>query len=201
MGLTDLKKELKKLDKAKLIELIAELYKKNKSAKEFLDFYIDPREEELLARYRDKVFAAFYPKRGYQLKLKDGKQAISDFKKIGASKELLADLMLFYVETGVEFTNDFGDIDEGFYSSLTSTYIDALTLMRKEGLLEQFGGRALKVVKDTSDIGWGFHDNLWFVYSDFYSDLNIEELEYGTEDDVEEDSRQKKGKVIKLPRN
>ena len=83
-------------------------------------------------KYRDKVFEAFYPGRGYNCKLKDGKQAISDFKKFGPSADLLADLMLFYVETGVKFTNEYGDIDEGFYSSMETTYVAALTLMKKK---------------------------------------------------------------------
>ncbi|MGB4204364.1 MAG: hypothetical protein GX128_08415 [Bacteroidales bacterium] len=170
MGLTDIKKELKKLDKDKLIYLVADLYKKNKSVQEFLDFYVNPNERELFEKYRDKVFVAFYPKRGYKLKLKDGKKAISDFKKLGPSTDLLADLMLFYVETGVQFTNDFGDIDEGFYSSMATTYVAALTLMRKENLLDKYADRASKVVSDTSGIGWGFHDYLCDVHSDFYAD-------------------------------
>src|SRR3954454_23143274 len=111
MGLTDLKKELKKLDKDKLIELVSELYKKDKSVKEFFDFYVNPDEKELFRKYRNKVYEAFYPRRGYDLKLKDGKKAISEFKKFEPSTDLLADLMLFYVETGVKFTNEFGDID------------------------------------------------------------------------------------------
>ena len=73
MGLTDLKKELKKFDKGKLIELVAELYKKNKSVKEFFDFYINPNEKDLFNKYRDKVFESFYPKRGFNYKLKVSK--------------------------------------------------------------------------------------------------------------------------------
>jgi hypothetical protein len=170
MGLTDIKRELKKLDKDKLIDLVSDLYKKNKSVKEFFDFYINPDERELFNKYRDKVFEAFYPNRGYSFKLKDGKQAISNFKKLEPSTDLVADLMLFYVETGVKFTNDFGNIDERFYSSLETTYVAALTLMRKENLLDKFADRAGKVVRDTSGIGWGFHDYLSDVHSDFYAD-------------------------------
>ena len=177
MGLTDIKKELKKLDKDKLIDLVTELYKKNKSVKEFFDFYINPNEIELFEKYRDKVFEAFYPKRGYNFKLKNGKQAISDFKKLGPSSNLLAELMLFYVETGVKFTNDFGDIDESFYSSIEKSYVAALTLMQKENILDRFADRAGKVVGDTSGIGWGFHDYLVDVHSNFYADSanNIDE--------------------------
>ena len=188
MGLTDLKKELKKFDKDKLIKLVAELYKKNKSVKDFFDFYVNPNEKELFDKYRDKVFELFYPKRGFNYKLKDGKQVISDFKKLGASADLLADLMLFYVETGVKFTNDFGDIDESFYLSLEKAYVQALTLMKKENLLDKFADRASKVIKDTDGIGWGFHDYLADVYFDFYSDFI-------------DDSGEEKGKIIKLGRH
>ncbi len=192
MGLTDIKKELKKLDRDKLIELIADLYKKNKSVKEFFDFYVNPNESELFEKYRDKVFEAFYPKRGYNYKLRDGKQAISDFKKLGPSTDLLAELMLFYVETGVHFTNDFGDINLTFYKSLATTFVDCLTLMRKENLLDKFEDRVGKVVFATNEIGWGFHDYLVQVWVDFFPTVD--------EEDYEDDNNEieEKGKIIKL---
>ena len=43
------------------------------------------------------------------------------------STDLLADLMLFYIETGVKFTNYFVDIDKTFYSGMETTYVAALT--------------------------------------------------------------------------
>ncbi|QGY47875.1 hypothetical protein GM418_30730 [Maribellus comscasis] len=170
MGIREVKNNLKNLDKKQLIDLIGELYKKNKSVKEYFDFYVNPNENELLSKYRDKVFETFFPKRGFGYNLKEGKKAISDFKKLGVSNDSLADLMLFYVETGVEFTNDFGDINESFYSSLEKTYEQALNLMYENGVLEKFASRAQKVMSDTSDIGWGFHDYIAQVYIDFYAD-------------------------------
>ena len=192
MGLTDIKKELKKLDKDKLIDLVADLYKKNKSVKEFFDFYVNPNERELFEKYRDKVFEAFYPKRGYNFKLKDAKQAISDFKKLGTSADLLADLMLFYVETGVKFTNTFGDVNETFYRSLATTFFDSLCLMNKENLLAKFEERVGNVVDDTREIGWGFHDYLVQAWIDFYP--SDDDDEFG--DEIIEDNE--KGKIIKI---
>ena len=61
MGLTDLKKELKILDKDQLVALIADLYKKNKAAQEYLDFYVQPNERERFEKYRTKVVEAFFP--------------------------------------------------------------------------------------------------------------------------------------------
>ena len=66
MGLTELKRELRKLDKDQLIGLISDLYKKEKSVQQLLDFYVDPNEKELYREYRHAVITAFYPERGYE---------------------------------------------------------------------------------------------------------------------------------------
>ena len=65
---------------------------------------------------KEAVLECFFPKRGFKLRLKDARKVISDFKKLEPDPESLADVMLYYVECGVRFTNDFGDIDEPFYT-------------------------------------------------------------------------------------
>ena len=94
MGLTDLKNELKTLDKDQLIALVADLYKKNKAAQEYLDFYVQPNERERFEKYRALVVEDFFPKRGYQLRLREGKKALSDFQQLEPAAELVADLLL-----------------------------------------------------------------------------------------------------------
>ena len=168
MSLTKLKKELQKLDKPQLIALISELYKNQKSVKEYLDFYFEPNEADLLPAYRERVLRAFYPKRGYNYDLRAGKAAISDFRKLGVSAQPLADLMLYYVECGIRFTNDYGDINESFYGSLETMYEQALALMQQEKLLSHFAERTRRVVTDTSGIGWGFHDMLTDLHERCY---------------------------------
>lgn len=170
MGLRELKSELKRKDKEVLIKHISELYKKYKSVKEYFDFYVNPNENEMLEKYKEKVREGFYPKRGWNLKLSISRKAINDFKKLGTSQENIADLMLYYVECGVEFTIEYGDIDENFYTSVENTYVRALELMEKESILEKFKDRCEKIVNDTSGIGWGFHDYLGDVYYEFYTE-------------------------------
>ena len=170
MGLRELKSELKKQDKETLIKHISELYKKYIPVKEYFDFYINPNENELLEKHKEKVREGFYPKRGWNLKLSIARKAINEFKKFGPSQENLADLLLYYVECGVEFTNDYGDIDENFYTSIENTYVSALELMEKESILEKFKDRSEKIVNDISDIGWGFHDYLGNVFYEFYAE-------------------------------
>lgn len=193
MGLTEIKKELKRLDKPKLIEFIAELYKTQKSVKEYLDFYFNPDEKALFEKYKMQVIEAFYPKRGFGFNLSKGRKAISDLKKLGVSSKYLADLMLCYVEAGVQFTNDYGDIEENFYASIERMYVQTLSLMRKEDLLENFIERSRKVAYDTSDIGWGFYDYMVAAFIDFYPD----ELEEIDEDDMNQ-NEPKEAKIIRL---
>jgi len=57
MGIREVKNNLKNLNKNQLIDLIGELYNKNKSVKEFFDFYVNPNEKELLSKYREEDLA------------------------------------------------------------------------------------------------------------------------------------------------
>lgn len=41
--------------------------------------------------------------------------------------------------------------------------------MKKENLLFRFVDNTKKVVTDTSDIGWGFHDGLSEIYNEYYN--------------------------------
>jgi hypothetical protein len=167
MSRRELKKELETFDKKKLIDLISDLYDKNKSVKEYLDYYVNPNEKDTLKNYKQKVREAFYPKRGFGFKIAVGKKAISDFRKLKPSVDSLVDLMISYVESGIEFTNDFGDINEGFYSSIESVFHDAMKLIDKNGLHDIYKIRAVEILRGTENIGWGFHDTL----SDFYFEI------------------------------
>jgi hypothetical protein len=166
MSKRELKKELESFDKGKLINLILDLYDKNKAVKEYLDYFVNPDEKEALNHYKVKVREAFYPKRGFGFKLAVGKKAISDFRKLKPSADSLIDLMMHYVECGVEFTNDYGDINESFYSSLESVYSDALKMIGKNELRDKYEIRGSEILKETRNIGWGFHDSLSYSYHD-----------------------------------
>jgi hypothetical protein len=68
------------------------------------------------------------------------------------------------VEQGVDYTNEYGDIDERFYSSIESSFESAMELIKKERLYQEFQARCLKIVEKTDGIGWGFHDCLGDLY-------------------------------------
>jgi hypothetical protein len=105
MSKSALKKELLKLTKEQLVEQILDLYEKNKSIKEFYDFYLNPHnEKELMDKYKKiirKEFNVERPERSDE-KFSVAKKAISEFKSLQPSPEALADVMLFLPESACE---------------------------------------------------------------------------------------------------
>ena len=65
-----------------------------------------------------------------------------------------------YVENGAEFTHEYGDIDERFYSSVESALNELAALLLREapGMYPQFIERLARVEQLAGDIGWGFGD-------------------------------------------
>ncbi len=78
---------------------------------------------------------------------------IRELKKTTKSQTDIADIIIFYVENGVEFTCDYGDIDERFYNSMESMFESALKFIKKYNLGKDFNTRCKKIVNDTDGIG------------------------------------------------
>jgi hypothetical protein len=163
-----LKKYLSQFTKEQLIGQILKLHKKYKDVKEYYEFSINPDVTTKRGKVKEAVLECFYPKRGFKLRLKDAREIISGFKKLEPDAESLADVMLYYVECGVRFTNDFGDIDEPFYVSIERMFIDTANFIQDNGLNDIFLARANKIVEDSNGIGWGFHDAILNIYFNFF---------------------------------
>ena len=164
-----IKKAVKDCERDECIELILEIAQSCPQAREFLTLRFTENQDDILEKYKQKVKHEFFPSRGFgRLNLREAKKAISDFKKLCADKNMVIDLMLFYVENCVEFTNDYGDISEAFYNSAESVYSQVVEEVNIAGIsaYQKFANRLEAVVKNTSGIGWGFHDCLQEIYNE-----------------------------------
>jgi hypothetical protein len=164
---SELKKQLKQFDQKELVELIVEMFKNNKDVQNFLSskFLGDEAIEVLFTQARKKVEYEFFPDRGHgKLRLAEAKKEIASFKKATNDQKRTVDLMLFYVEQGVKFTCSFGDISEGFYTSMIKMFDQvAEECDRDEELYRTFSSRLYNVVSVAPD-GWGFQEALWESY-------------------------------------
>jgi len=168
MKLTDLKKQLNSLEKNELIALISKLYKGSKQAQDIIDIELcgDSAEDQLVSDCKKKIHASFF---GSLLSLKTARKVISDFKKASKCKENIVELMLFYVECGVEFTNVYGDVNEAFYYSIASMFSDfvrALNNLESENYYKRNAERIKKMCQNTNCVGWGFSEEMMSIYSE-----------------------------------
>lgn len=173
LTVTELKKHLRSLTPQQLADDIVELYKRYPDVKEYYQVVCSGDDSAVLDKYKTIVRNEFMPTGRQQfpkLRLSVARKAVSDFKKIAKSAAAVADLMVVYVESGVLCTNTFGDIDESFYNSLESMFESALAFIDKNQLFDEFKPRLRAIVKNTRDIGWGFHDNLAYLFEK-YEDL------------------------------
>ena len=105
------------------------------------------------------------PTRGLdQTRLSVARKAVSDYRRVSRSKASLVDLMLYYVEVGIECTKTYGDMNERFYDSLGNMYKWAVKLIVENELEELYERRCRRIVEESSEIGWGFHDWLREIY-------------------------------------
>src|SRR5690554_2184812 len=173
MSKTALKKELQKLTKEQLVEQILDLYHKNNVVKTYYDFYLNPgSEKELLEKCKRairKEFNVESPERS-SLKFSVAKRAISELRNLQVSPIIIADAMLYLAESACEFTSEWGDMEEQFYTSSWNNYKSALKFIVKNNLLDDFKLRAEQCVQWASPCGYGFADDIGDVYYNYYFD-------------------------------
>jgi len=170
LTMTQLKTHLQLKTKEELIKEIAALCNTFGYVKDFYGAKIlAGSSKEILDKYKKIIKNEFFPSRGLeQVRLSVARKAINDFRKVSISVFDTADIMIYYVEIGVLFTNEYGDIDEPFYCSMESMYKSALKFIIKENLKLEFEKRCKKIVDDTDGIGWGFHDALSDMYYEYF---------------------------------
>lgn len=161
-----LNKHLKQLSNNQLIDLVKSCYGASKDMEKFLAVRILGEEavESLFQEYRKKIEKEFFPKQGFgKLRLQEAKNAISEFERLTENVKYSLELKLIYVENGVDFTLNYGDIDERFYYSVASMYADIIDQVNEDEtaeLFDEYEERIEAIVLKTEGIGWGFHDHL-----------------------------------------
>lgn len=170
MSSAAIKKELNRLDKDQIIDLVLDIYKKSKTAKLHLDFFANPDERSLLETYRQRIIQAFPSIRGKKIKIKKAKEAIVEFKKLGCSADLVADLMFFYVEYCIHFSNRSGYVTKAFLSSVASGYATAILHIDNDELRLSFKDRAFQVLRIQLHADSEFIETLTLIYKKIYRD-------------------------------
>ncbi|WP_223881779.1 DUF6155 family protein [Niallia endozanthoxylica] len=165
--ITDLKKQLKEYEQKELIELIVEMFKSSKEVQNYLSskFLGDVAIEGLYQKVKNKIEKQFSSDRA--LRLAEIKKEITDFQKATNDIKRTADLMLLYVEQGVEYTTSFGYFSESFYSSMVKMFDQVATECdNDEELYNDLSNRIQEVLSMLDDCDWAFSEA---IHESYYS--------------------------------
>ena len=166
VGWSEIKKKLDGFDKIGLIALIKDLYNSSSDNKSFLSarFADQASNKAILEDYKERITVQFFPKRGLgKLDLREAKRAISEYSKATSDTNGKLELMLTYVETGVDFIQSYGDGPESLYDSMLSLLQDAVKIFQSsEGvnLYPEYKRRLGALVRSSGDTGYGFGDEV-----------------------------------------
>ena len=175
--ISEIARYLGSLSSEELIEEIKKLHKLFPEVREYYQVQLqDNGEEELLVKSKKIIYRSFglhYDFSGP--KLREARKAVNDFIKLSNNSSNIAEIMVYYAEMGVKFTNDYGDIDEQFYASIENMYEKAAAYVSVHELKDKFVERFKKMVKETDGIGWGFHDTLGDIFHNYflYASINV----------------------------
>ena len=123
-----------------------------------------------LEEYKQIIYNEFFPKRGEpKFRFSICRKAISDFKKLKPHPSCIAELMVFYVELGVNFSAEYGDMWEDYYITIENNFGKALEFLYKNGLLTDYLPRIKKMLEASEKCGWGFSYGLYYYFEKYSS--------------------------------
>jgi hypothetical protein len=176
---SDIRRRLLLLGNNELIAQIKDLYAISDENSRFLESRFAQGQDliqAVLGDYKQEIIHCFFGERGISddlPRLRDARRLIRNYHKATKDSSGALDLMLHYVETGTEFTNTYGDINEPFYNSLESVLVDFCEGIFKspdpEQAYVQFNKRLVALKRAAYGIGWGYGDAVQEIIDDLES--------------------------------
>jgi hypothetical protein len=151
-----LKSYLKELTKDQLEAQVLDLYARFKQVKTFYDFSFNPKEDKLITEAKQKISKEYFPqtRRRPKARRSIAQNYIKHFLQIGVQESLLADLMLFNLETAQRYNLSRPQKADAFYKSLANSFIQALSFVQYHRLQVEFGHRLKAFVAETQNQDW-----------------------------------------------
>jgi hypothetical protein len=101
------------------------------------------------------------------------RSTIAEFRRSQVRPEMVVELLLFYVQQGIEFVAAYGD--DRPVRSIAAAFSDALVVAEKENLLLRFRAVIDQVVTLAENVPWGLGDDLsseWLQFEPWDDDAS-----------------------------
>jgi hypothetical protein len=156
MSKRDLKKYLKELNKEQLEEQLFELYEKFRDVKIYYDFAFNPNEEKLIGEAKAKIANEYFPIKGRKAKMRRSvaQKFIKHFISLGVDVTMVADVMLFTIETTQRFSSKKPIKYESFFKSIFTAFQHAVNFLLENGIINEFLDRVVEIKEEANRQKW-----------------------------------------------
>lgn len=165
MSKKELKSYLESLSREQLEDQILDLYSRFKQVKVFYNFAFRPNEDKLIEEARFKVGKEYFPTNGRKAKKRPStaQKFIRHFKKLELDPLLLADFMIFNIETAQAYCAENKIGKRSFYKSMHNSYTEAADFLREKGIRAEFMTRMERIVELSFEQEWPNADSFRIV--------------------------------------
>lgn len=169
MSKRDLKKYLASLPKEELEEQLMALYEKFGEVKTYYNFIFNPKEDRLEQEAKLKILHEYFPVRGKRPKLRRSvaQKYIKHFISLGVDAYVIADVMLYNIETAQKYTAK-REIRYGtFFKSMYNSYKQAVDFVVANGMATEFKPRIETIYQKTEAQEWDNWKEFERIYDNF----------------------------------
>lgn len=169
----EVKKRLGKMADEELVALLGECYRASPDMRVKISLAVSRGRGEnkrILADLKKRLHAIFntYERNGCPRRpdLKEARAIITLAKRSADDPPALVDLMLSYLEEGIDHTQRHGDMWPGFYGSIESVFEKTCEYILEHRTNVDLDATLARIDADISEVrmmGWGFHENLSYV--------------------------------------
>lgn len=109
------------------------------------------------------------------IQISKAKKALSEYRKAVRDVRGEIELMVHFVESGNQFTLEYGDIDEEFYDALLHMYARAIKAIMDLPDSERpaLQDRLQEVARSAHGIGWGYYDGLCDAFASAFPEAAL----------------------------
>ena len=169
MSKRDLKKYLASLNKEQLEEQFIDLYEKFSDVKTYYTFVFNPNEEKLEQEAKNKIMNEYFPVKSKRAKMRrsTAQKYIKHFMTLGVDPYIIADVMLFNIETAQKYSDKKYIRYSSFYKSMFNSYKQSAEFIIANGMAGEYRQRLKAVYEEALRQRWENEKDFERVYDNF----------------------------------
>jgi len=155
MSKRDLKKFVAEVPKKELEQQILDLYDRFPSVKNYYNFVFNPKEEDLILEAKSRIRNEYFPvkRKRPRARRSVAHKYIKQFRKLEMDASWLAELMVFNLETAVDFEEN-RRLPEAFYKSMHNSFSELVQYVSLHQLLPLYQARILSIYQAVQEREW-----------------------------------------------